>query len=418
MKEIYATLDIGSTTLKLLVAEAVSANMNILFSKKIACQGVRKGQIVNMDAVVEDIRTLVKEADTSLNTTIHSVGLVLPSKFARIYQGDGITKVNSPNDKVTVNDVLRTLKLSSRFEMEKDEEVVSTIPIKYFLDTKSSEKIPLGIKSASLKAESMIITSNKRFFYSYLTAVEKAGLELLDVTIDAYASAKEAFDEVYLHEGAILIDIGYHNSTIAFFENGYLKYLAQAPVGGYDLTKAIAEAWSITLDKAEVYKIKYGTCETGLGDEDIIHTTKIDKKEVNYTQNDLSVVLREAVKDMMNIIKTKIDVINDGRGYETVIVGGGGELPLLDQVASQTLGSPARCYMPETIGARDMTYVPALGMLYFLSDRKELLGESVSLTLPDISSTMSVRLKGFTKTKTENDKKSKLKRALESLFTE
>ena len=150
----------------------------------------------------------------------------------------------------------------------------------------------------------------------------------------------------------------------------------------------------------------------------IVNTTKIDKKEVNYTQNDLSVVLREAVKDMMNIIKTKIDVINDGRGYETVIVGGGGELPLLDQVASQTLGSPARCYMPETIGARDMTYVPALGMLYFLSDRKELLGESVSLTLPDISSTMSVRLKGFTKTKTENDKKSKLKRALESLFTE
>ena len=31
MKEIYATLDIGSTTLKLVVAEVISANVNILF---------------------------------------------------------------------------------------------------------------------------------------------------------------------------------------------------------------------------------------------------------------------------------------------------------------------------------------------------------------------------------------------------
>lgn len=35
MKDIYAVLDIGSATVKLLVGEVVSANINILFSKKI-----------------------------------------------------------------------------------------------------------------------------------------------------------------------------------------------------------------------------------------------------------------------------------------------------------------------------------------------------------------------------------------------
>ena len=34
MKRIYAVLDIGSTTLKLLVAELMSTNINILFTKK------------------------------------------------------------------------------------------------------------------------------------------------------------------------------------------------------------------------------------------------------------------------------------------------------------------------------------------------------------------------------------------------
>ncbi len=395
MKEIYATLDIGSTTLKLVVAEVISANVNILFSSKVTSHGVRKGVITDAEALVEDIKKVVREADEELNTTITSVGLVLPSINARIYQGDGITKVNNANDKITIDDVIRALKLSTRFQRNRDEEIVSTIPIHYALDTKSTDKLPLGMRSASLKVDSMIVTSKKKFFYGYLEAVEKAGLELLDVTIDAYASALEAFDEAYLKEGAILIDIGCYSSTVSFYEDGYLKYIAQANTGGYDLTKAISEKWWISMDKAERYKIKYGTCE----------------KNVD--------VLREAVEGMMEEIKTKIDVINDGRSYETVIVGGGGELPSLDVIASSVLNAPVRCYRPETIGVRDMSYVPALGLLYYLNDRKEFLGNNVSLTLPDISSTMNIRLKGFTKAKDESKTpKRKLKRVLENFFSD
>lgn len=419
MKEIYAVLDIGSTTIKLLVAETVSANISILFSKKIPSHGIVKGNIKDMDAVVKDIRTIVKECDNELGTTMKSVALVLPSNDAKIYLGDGITKVNSANDRVGVEDVLRALKLSRRFELSKNEDVVSTIPIRYHTDTKTMEKIPLGVKSASLKADTMIVTARKKHLYSYLGAVEQAGLSLLDITIDAYASAKEAFDAAYLQEGAILIDIGYRNATIAFFEDGYLKYLSQAHVGGFDLTKAIATAWDIPLDKAELYKVKYGTCEKGLGDDDIIHTIKKDDELINYTQADLSNVLCDAVTDMMGQIKAKIDVINDGRNYETLIVGGGGELPYLDQVATKALGSPVRCYRPETIGARDMSYVPALGMIYYINDRKELLGEdAVSLTLPDISSTMNLRLKGLTKAKTEEKHKGRFKRLMDTFFSE
>ena len=34
MKDIYAVLDIGNATVKLLVGEVVSANINVLFAKK------------------------------------------------------------------------------------------------------------------------------------------------------------------------------------------------------------------------------------------------------------------------------------------------------------------------------------------------------------------------------------------------
>lgn len=420
MKDIYATLDIGSATIKLLVGETVSSNINILFSKKVISHGIVKGRIEDMNAVVGEIKQLLEEAKEILEVPITSVALCVPSLTARIYQSDGITKVESADNKVSNDDIVRALKLSKRFERSGDEEVVSVIPINYYLDTKKYTEIPVGIKSNSLKVESLIITVKKKFLYNYILAVEKAGVDVIDITINAFACAKEAFDEVYLQEGAILIDIGYKSSTISFFEDGYLKYIAQASVGGYDLTRKIASSWKIVMDKAEVYKVKYGTCDTNIPDEDVIHTTRLKNEELRYTQRDLSFVLEEGVREIMEVIKTKIDVINDGRNYETIIVGGGGELPMLDKVASEVLGCVVRSYRPETIGARDMSFVSCLGMMYYLNDRNLILGKmEPSVVLNDISNTMSVRFKGLTKSKNTNEKSgNKFSRIIENIFNE
>lgn len=423
MKDIYAVLDIGSATVKFLVGEVVSANINVLFAKKIISHGIKRGKIESMPTVVSEIKQLIDEASRALGASISKVALCIPSFHAHIYQSDGITKVNSPSDQITSEDIVRALKLSKRFEHDQDEEIISVIPTMFHLDTKVVYELPLGEKSASLKAEALVITTRKKLLYSYITAVEKAGVEVLDITINAYACAKEAFDAVYLQEGAILIDIGYRSSTVAFFEGGYLKYIAQAPVGGYDLTKKIATTWQIPMDKAEIYKVKYGTCDRNIGDEDIIHTTLDKETETHYTQKDLADVLCNGVREILEVIKTKIEVINDGRSYETVIVGGGGELPDMDEVASEILDSAVRTYRPDTIGARDMSYVSCLGMIYFLNDRSKILGSmDSSMILPDISSTMSIRFKGLTKSKPisgHGDKeKGKLSRLIENFFSE
>ena len=416
MKNIYAVLDIGSATVKLLVGEVVSANINVLFAKKITSHGIRKGQIENMPVVVSEIKQLIDEASKSLGAMISKVALCIPSFHAHIYQSDGITKVNSPLDQITSEDIVRALKLSKRFALKEDEEIISVIPAMFYLDTKSMKDIPIGEKSASLKVESLVITSRKKLLYGYINAVEKAGVEVLDITINAYACAKEAFDDVYLQEGAILIDVGYRNSTIAFFEDGYLKYIAQAHVGGYDLTRKIATSWQIPMDKAELYKVKYGTCDLRIGDEDVIHTTSQNDVEKHFTKKDLAHVLSEGVQEIM-------EVINDGRSYETVIVGGGGEIPAIDEVATQVLNSAVRTYRPDTIGARDMSFVSCLGMMYYLNDRLKIFGQiDSSLVLPDISNTMSIRFKGLTKTKTayssDTKKKGKLTKVIENLFSE
>lgn len=105
-------------------------------------------------------------------------------------------------------------------------------------------------------------------------------MEVLDITINAFACAKEAFDAVYLQEGALLIDMGYKTSTVSFYKDGYLQYLTVCQVGGYDFTRKIAQNMQISMNQAEAYKIKYGSLDVTQGQNDIIHTTFVDEQNV------------------------------------------------------------------------------------------------------------------------------------------
>ncbi|MCR1961291.1 cell division protein FtsA [Thomasclavelia cocleata] len=418
MKNIYAVLDIGSATLKFLVAEISNINVNVLFVKTIPSHGVKKGIIEDDRILTRDIRKVIDEAETFLETKITSVALTIPTIKAKLYQSDSSVSLSETGSKITSDDIVRVLRLSSKFKRSKDEEVVSIIPVRYHSDKGATIEAPIGEVSRNLIVDSLVITTSKELLYPYISVVEKCGIEVLDITINAFACAKEAFDAVYLQEGAVLIDMGYKTSTVSFYKDGYLQYLTVCQVGGYDFTRNIAQNMQISMNQAEAYKIKYGSLDVTKGQNDIIHTTVVEGQKRDYTQQDLADLLNETAYEVMNKIKEKIDVIDNGGKYETLIVGGGGELERLDTIASEVLECPVRIYRPETIGARDMSLVASIGMIYYLLERKQIVGEyTPSLVLPDITSTMSIRFKGLTKS-TPKNQSGKVSKLLDTFFSE
>ncbi len=417
MRDIYAVLDIGSSSIKLIVGEVVNGTICVLFSKKIDSHGIRKGEFTSPDFVVEDVKSLIDEASAMLNATIERVALCIPSNYTRLYKSEG--NVETLTGKVTGDDIVEALKKSKNFNRDENEEIITVMPIKYYLGSRVLDELPLGEVSDTLKVESLIITTRKRLLYSYISAVEKAGVQVLEITVDTYASAKETLNSVYLKEGVIMLDIGYEETTISFFEEGYLKFISSVKSGGLDITKRIASKWQIPFEIAENYKIRYGTC-LDENDEDLIHTTKKGEQIRHFTQKDLTHVVNEAIEELMTLVKNKIDLINNGRTYETIIIGGGGELPAIENISSDILGTSVRVYRPDTIGAREMQYVSCLGMIYYLSDRAKIIGVyEPSIVLSDISNTMGIRLKGLTPTSVnEKERKGKLSKLFDNIFGE
>ena len=96
--------------------------------------------------------------------------------------------------------------------------MVCVIPVRFNGDFGISQVPPIGEASRNLIIDTLIITSQKQILYPYIMAVEKAGLEVMDICINAFACAKEAFDAIYLQEGALIIDMGYKNVNNIFLQ--------------------------------------------------------------------------------------------------------------------------------------------------------------------------------------------------------
>lgn len=420
MRDIYASLDLGNSTIKLVVGEIVNSAISVLFSKMIPTKGIKKGDIVDEAALSKSLLELVKEAEEELEAKITSVLLNIPTYHTRLYQNQGSCLINNSNQKITEEHIVKALNQSTRFERSDKEAVVSVIPVTYYYGNMASKEVPIGKYASSLYVDSLIITTAKKLLYAYVRCVERAGLSVIDICVNAYSCAKEVFDEVYLREGAVLIDIGYKTTGISFFEDGYLKFLTNVPMGGQYLTKKIAEAWEIPMAKAETYKIKYGTCNTLLTDEDVIHVSYKGDNVISHTQKELAQLLCLGVEEMMLAIKEQLKLINSGRLYETVIVGGGGELENIEDVASRIIECPVRTYRPSTIGVRQMAYVANLGLIYYLAEQTRLTGKrQPSVVLPELSNTMLARFKGLTKiSNSGHHNEKKINKMLDVLFAE
>lgn len=418
VKKIYASLDIGSSSIKILVGEVINTNVQVLFASSIPSHGVKKGVIIDEEALKQDIIKLVKEAETSLEAKLTSVLVNIPANQCRLYSITGSTQILSNDHQIRKEDIAKAINKASKFERRKNEALVSTIPIKYYYGEQSSYDLPIGKTAYSLQVDVLAITTTKKALYPYIRVVEGAGLEIMYISVNAYSAAKEVFDEAYLKDGAVLIDVGHRSTTVSYFEDGFLKYITVASVGGYDLTKKIALEWQIPLSKAETYKIKYGSCNMESNEQDVIHSISEGSHVTHYTKHDLACLLNEGCNEIMEKVKEKLAVLGEDRKFETVIIGGGGEIEDFDQVASKSLGRKVRIYRPQVMGARKLNMVSSLGLIYYLLDRNKIHGDlAPSLLMPEVSSTMTMKLKGLTKTNTTQIE-GKFKKIIDRFVTE
>ena len=79
MKEIISSLDIGSSTVKLVVGEVYKDDVHVLAVSEVKSKGVKKGIIVNPEETLISLKEVFNRCEEMLNIKINKVVLTIPS---------------------------------------------------------------------------------------------------------------------------------------------------------------------------------------------------------------------------------------------------------------------------------------------------------------------------------------------------
>ncbi len=163
-------------------------------------------------------------------------------------------------------------------------------------------------------------------------AVNMAGLEVADLTLEPIAAMEVAIPKSYRMLNLALVDIGAGTSDISITRDGTIVAYGMIPSAGDELTEVIAKEYLTDFDEAE--HIKFGILEGKP-----IEFTDIMGIKQKTTPEEAEEKLTPTVKTITREISDQIKRLNGGKPVSAIfLVGGGGKVPVFAKCLAEEMG--------------------------------------------------------------------------------
>jgi cell division protein FtsA len=372
-----ACLEISSDYAKFAVGNLLHNQPIVLYyAKKPLKGGLLKGEIDNPKLIQDVIKNFLQIEDENLGLKINgtSVSIVVPPLGFEIYRYDTVTNVIASTSLIDKIDIANVLSLVKKVTIPYGNMIVDIVPDAFILSNgKGYANPPLGEKSDSLAVQAKIHTLPEKLIYDYRSTVEGAGFRLKRACVAPYCASQLLATDKTMPETYIYIDIGAHLTTVSFIGKtspfGSLFFAE----GGDDLTRAIAEAFSVSYEDAELLKDKYGyDPRISNYQMPLIKSKDDDGKPTVYYQNNLNAVIENFfdgydtfLNNAITALLNKKFLANSGLEKIPLVFGGGGSLLYgLSALLVSSIGKrQVYFYTPKVIGARDPGAINLLGLI-------------------------------------------------------
>ena len=372
MRNIYTSLDIGTNSCKLLVAEVYKDKLNVLCTSEERCIGIKKGLIVNAEETLATIKKLLQEAEDMLSIKIAKVIVSIPLYNVEFVKGEGYITVTREEKIFNGEDIVKSLQASAYNRIPDDRELVSIMPLEFVIDDEDKIMDPKGQHGSKLSVTSVMGMTPKKNVYSVITLLESLGLTVVDITFnpiaDYYAFEKEDYNKV---TGAI-VNLGRDKTEVSIMHKGVLINSEIIPIGGRDIDKMIAYEYNITSSDAKILKETFGYASltnASMSDTEML----VDKegKEIKINQYELSEIMHERLKEMLELAKKQINLLTKQQISYIIITGGLTETRDFKLVYEEVFGKGIIPSGLTEIGVRDNKYSVCVGMIkYYYSKLK------------------------------------------------
>ena len=207
-------------------------------------------------------------------------------------------------------------------------------------------------------------------------AVEQAGLEVVNLTLEPIAAIQVAIPEMYRMLNIALVDVGAGTSDISITQGGSIVAYGMIPMAGDALTETVAQHCLVDFVTAEQIKRECGEKEN-------IEYRDIMGLSQTITREELLEVVNPVVESMTSQVSDKIKELNGDKSvsavfedFEVFVVGGGGKIPGYTGKLAKRLGIP-----PERVALRGEEVMQKIQFLEKETKKDSLLVTPIGICL-------------------------------------
>ncbi|HEO4237999.1 TPA: cell division protein FtsA [Streptococcus agalactiae] len=371
----FTGLDIGTSSIKVLVAEFIANEMNVIGVSNVPSSGVKDGIIIDIEAAATAIKEAVKQAEEKAGITIDKINVGLPANLLQIEPTQGMIPVPNESKEIKDEDVESVVKSALTKSITPEREVISLIPLEFIVDGFQGIRDPRGMMGIRLEMRGLIYTGPTTILHNLRKTVERAGIKVEHVVIASLALAKSVLNEGEREFGATVIDMGGGQTTVASMRNQELQYTNIYSEGSDYVTKDISKVLRTTVEIAEALKFNFGQANVEeASTSDTVQVNVVGNEEpVEITESYLSQIISGRIRQILEHVKQDL-----GRGRlldlpgGIILVGGGAIMPGVVEVAQQIFGTRVKLHVPNQVGIRNPMFANVISIVDYVGMMSEV----------------------------------------------
>ena len=389
MRQIVASLDIGTYKIKLVVAELREDGLNILCAIDEESRGIVKGEIIDPDETVYAIKKLLKKEEDLLGIKVTKVIVSINEERASFKIGEASIKLGESESEIAASDVVRVLQTSVKGNIDNDFDLITVVPIMFKVDDRKT-RIPKGLKGTSLSVKSVVVSAPKRDIYLAAKTLEKCGLEVVDIMIPSIGSYFAHKNESTDTTTGVVIDCGYETINVSVVNKGIIINNAVLPIGGKNVDSDIMYVYKVNEVEARELKENMALANKKNALKNIRENyVNSEGENIVINQLELSDLTMSRVREMLNMAKNEINYLTKKEISYIIITGGLSELKDFSIEVESVFGRVATIGKIQIVGARDNKYASCIGMIKYFDTKLKLRDKEYSIFSDDDEETLS-----------------------------
>jgi cell division protein FtsA len=354
-EEYVVGIDVGSSKVAVLIGKRDGrGNLEIAGRGLASNRGTRRGNIVNLEATVEALKSATEEAEVMAGVEISRAWVGIAGADVRSVNARGMVSVARKDREITKADIDRALDAAQSAALPSDREILHAIPQEFVVDEQGGISDPRGMLGSRLEVQVHLVTGQTARSKTLLTCVNRAGIEVAEMVFEPLATAETVLTPDEKDLGVVLVDVGAGTTAYALFEDGEARHSAVLPVGAGHFTNDLAMVLRTPYAEAERIKLKEGCCLLSMvQDEEGISVPAVAGGPPRIVpRREICEILQPRAEELVTMVRQ--DLARAGwegqlRGG-IVLTGGGAQLDGLLELTGQLFNASARYGVAHGLG--------------------------------------------------------------------